>query len=285
MSTMSRKFRELLAHDNFLVLPGCYDCITGRLVERSGAGAAYMSGGATSFAYGYPDYGLITQTEMVENAGRIATALGIPVIADADTGYGNVLNVTRTIREYEARGVAGVHIEDQIFPKKCGHLDGKQLVPQEEFLQKIRAAVEARRNRDFVIIARTDACAVTGFEDALARAAAAFDAGADMAFVEAIPSLELLAEAPRRLSGPVMLNLVWNGKTPNISTAEAARMGYKAAIAPGLLLRELIAACETALATFNETGLHRDLERDWNVSDLFKSNDAEQWDAIRARYD
>src|SRR5947199_1203640 len=160
--TQAARFRELLRRDGMLVAPGAYDCITARLIERAGFDAVYMTGAGTAATLGYPDFGLVTMSEMVANAARIAVAVNLPVIADADTGYGNELNVVRTVREYEAAGVAGIHTEDQGFPKKCGHLDDKEIVPREDWLAKIRAAASARRDRDFLVIARTDARAVLG---------------------------------------------------------------------------------------------------------------------------
>src|SRR5437764_10992678 len=183
--TQAARFRELLRHDGMVVAPGAYDCITARLVERAGFDAVYMTGAGTAATLGYPDFGLVTMSEMVANAGRIAAAVNVPVIADADTGYGNELNVVRTVREYEQAGVAGIHIEDQGFPKKCGHLDDKEIVPREDWLAKIRAAASARRDPDFLVIARTDSRAVLGFEEAVARGNAALEAGAEMVFLEA----------------------------------------------------------------------------------------------------
>src|SRR6266571_4124791 len=153
-----------------VVAPGAYDCITAKLIEQAGFAAVYMTGAGTAATLGYPDFGLLTMSEMVGNAGRIVAAVELPVIADADTGYGNELNVFRTVREFERSGVAGIHIEDQEFPKKCGHLEGKQIIAREDWLAKIRAAAAARRDRDFTIIARTDARAVAGFDEAVARA-------------------------------------------------------------------------------------------------------------------
>src|SRR5947207_3703524 len=183
---MSRaaRLRALLKQD-MIVAPGAYDCITARTIAQAGFSAVYMTGAGTAATLGYPDYGLVTMSEMADNAGRIAAAVDVPVIADADTGYGNELNTTRTIREYEKRGVAGLHIEDQGFPKKCGHLDNKVIVPLDEYLANVRAAVAAPTNSDFLIIARTDSRAVLGLEEAIRRANAALQAGADMAFVEA----------------------------------------------------------------------------------------------------
>ena len=167
MSRASR-FRELLRREGMVIAPGAYDCITARTIAQAGFPAVYMTGAGTAATLGYPDYGLLTMTEMADNAGRIAAAVEVPVLADADTGYGNELNATRTVREYERRGVAGLHIEDQGFPKKCGHLDDKTIVPREELLAKIRAAGAARRDPDFLVIARTDARASLGFEEAIA---------------------------------------------------------------------------------------------------------------------
>ena len=180
-----------------------------------------MTGAGTAATLGYPDYGLVTMSEMADNAGRLASAVDVPVIADADTGYGNELNTTRTVREYERRGVAGLHIEDQGFPKKCGHLDNKVIVPLGEYLAKVRAAVAARQNPDFVIIARTDARAVLGLEEAIGRANAALEAGADVAFVEAPQTMEEIMAVPRRVNGPCLLNVVWGGKTPEIAFDDA----------------------------------------------------------------
>src|SRR4029077_18226044 len=195
--SQAARFRELLRRDGMIVAPGAYDCITARMIARAGFDVVYMTGAGTAATLGYPDFGLVTMSEMVDNAGRIAAAVDMPVIADADTGYGNELNVSRTVREYEQRGVAGIHIEDQGFPKKCGHLDDKEIVPREDWLAKLRAAVAARRNPDFTIIARTDSRAVAGFDEAIARANAAIAAGADMVFVEAPQTLEEVSAVPR----------------------------------------------------------------------------------------
>src|ERR1051326_6035266 len=152
--TQAARFRELMRRDGMVVAPGAYDCITARLIERAGFDAVYMTGAGTAAMLGYPEFGLVTMSEMVANAGRIAAAVSLPVIADADTGYGNEINTVRTMREYETVGVAGIHIEDQGFPKKCGHLDDKEIVPREDWLGKIRAAARAGRNSDFTILAR-----------------------------------------------------------------------------------------------------------------------------------
>jgi 2-methylisocitrate lyase-like PEP mutase family enzyme len=284
MNAMAQRLRELLQRDEMICAPGCYDAITGRAIQRNGFELAYMSGGGTSFAHGYPDYGLITMTEMVDNAGRIASALDIPVICDADTGYGNALNVVRTVREFEMRGVAGLHIEDQVTPKRCGHIDGKELISREDYVQKIRAAVAARRDPNFVIIARTDSRGVTGFEDAIGRANAALAAGADIAFVEELQTLEEVEAAPRLLNGPALYNIVWNGKSPNVPSHAAAAMGYKVAIAPGLLLRSVMLACDANLQAFASTGEFPPIDRHWGVADTFAFNGAAKWDELSQRF-
>ena len=175
-----------------------------------------MTGAGTSATLGYPDYGLITMTEMVANAGRIVNSIDIPLISDSDTGFGNELNVFRTVQEFERAGVAAIHIEDQVFPKKCGHLDNKELVSREDFIAKIRAAAAARKSKDFCIIARTDSRAVVGLDEAIGRANAALANGADVAFVEAPQTMEEIESVPKRVKGPCLLNVVRGGKTPEI---------------------------------------------------------------------
>jgi 2-methylisocitrate lyase-like PEP mutase family enzyme len=223
-------------------------------------------------------------SEMADTAGRLAAAVDIPVIADADTGYGNELNATRTVREYERRGVAGLHIEDQGFPKKCGHLDNKVIVPLEEYLAKVRAAVAARQNPDFVIIARTDARAVLGFEAAITRANAALEAGADVAFVEAPQTVEEVLAVPRLVKGPCLLNVVWRGKTPDVAFEDAERAGYRLAIVPGLLFKAVIGVCDAMLAQLKACGRHPALDTQMTVGDAFRRMGAEQWDAVSERF-
>src|SRR4030088_1661212 len=184
------RLRELMRADDIVLAPGAYDGITARLIEQAGFPAVYMTGAGTSAARGFPDYGLLTLTEMVENANVLVRTVTVPVIADADTGYGNELNVTRAVREFEARGVAAIHIEDQVSPKRCGHLDGKDVIGRDEYISKIKAAVAARRSRDFVLIARTDACAIAGLDEAIDRANAALAAGAHGRFGGAAPTME-----------------------------------------------------------------------------------------------
>src|SRR5277367_6833144 len=282
--TQAARFRELLRRDGMIVAPGAYDCITARMIARAGFDCVYMTGAGTAATLGYPDFGLVTMSEMVDNAGRIAAAVELPVIADADTGYGNELNTVRTVREYEAKGVAGIHIEDQGFPKKCGHLDDKEIVPREDWLAKIRAAAASRHDPDFLIIARTDSRAMAGFEEAIARANAALDAGADMAFVEAPQTMEEIAAVPKRVKGPCLLNVVWGGKTPQIDLREAESLGFKLAIVPGLLLKAAIGACDAALAALKETHIHPAPRDGMTVRAAFNRVGATEWDAFRTKF-
>jgi 2-methylisocitrate lyase-like PEP mutase family enzyme len=279
-----RQFRDLLRQGGLIIAPGAYDCITARSIAHAGFGAVYMTGAGTAATLGYPDYGLLTMSEMADNAGRIAAAVDVPVIADADTGYGNELNATRTVREYERRGVAGLHIEDQGFPKKCGHLDNKTIVSLDEYLAKIRAAVAAKRDPDFVVIARTDSRAVLGFEEAVRRANAALAAGADMAFVEAPQTLEEVAAVPRLVKGPCLLNVVWRGKTPEVAFGDAERMGYRLAIVPGMLFKAVIGVCDATLSELRRTGRHPVPMHSMTVREAFRRAGADEWDAISDRF-
>jgi len=277
------KLRQLLKQD-MIVAPGAYDCITARTIAQAGFSAVYMTGAGTAATLGFPDYGLVTMSEMADNAGRIAASVDVPVIADADTGYGNELNATRTIREYEKRGVAGLHIEDQGFPKKCGHLDNKVIVPLDEYLAKVRAAVAARTNPDFVIIARTDSRAVLGLEEAIRRANAALEAGADMAFVEAPQTMEEVAAVPKLVKGPCLFNNVWKGKSPEVAFDEARRMGYRLVIVPGMLFKAVIGTCDAVLREMKEKGRHPILHTGMTVRDAFRRVGADEWDAVSERF-
>jgi 2-methylisocitrate lyase-like PEP mutase family enzyme len=276
--------RVLLRGEAMVIAPGAYDGLTAKLVAQAGFPAVYMTGAGTSVSHGYPDFGLLTMSEMVENAARIVRSVAVPVIADADTGYGSELNVFRTVQEYEQRGVAGIHIEDQVSPKKCGHLDGKEIVSREDYVAKIRAAVAARREADFVIIARTDARAVAGLDEAVARANAALAAGADMAFVEAPQTMDELAAVPKQVRGPCLLNVVRGGMTPAIDLRRAQTMGYRLAIVPGLLLKAVIGACDEVLAELKEHHAHPVPRSDMTVREAFNRVGAIEWDALRSRF-
>jgi 2-methylisocitrate lyase-like PEP mutase family enzyme len=284
MTDKRRDLRARLASGPIVTAPGAYDGIGARLIEQAGFPAVYMTGAGTSLSKGYPDYGLLTLTEMAENAGVLARSITIPVISDADTGYGNELNVTRTVREFESRGVAAIHIEDQVSPKRCGHLDGKEVISREAFISKIRAAVAARRDPDFLIIARTDANAVIGFEEAIARANAAFEVGADLAFVEAPKTLEEVAAIPSQVRGPCLLNVVPGGRTPRVELSEAESLGFRLAIYPGACLGPTILAIDAALARLK--GETPAVDRaGGGPMEVFRRFGADEWDALRHEFD
>jgi len=216
------KLRELLKQDKLLVAPFILNALHAKIAEEVGFQAAYMTGCGTAAERGFPDVGLLTMTEMVTNAKYIAQAVDIPIICDADTGYGNAINVRRTVREYEMAGVAGIHLEDQVFPKKCGFFEGKQVIPMEEHVEKIKAAIDAKTDPDFVIIARCDAYAVTGWEDTLKRCNAYVEAGADLVFVDGIKSQEDIENYATDLKD---LPRMYNGDLA--STQEVEKLGYK----------------------------------------------------------
>ena len=248
------RLRELLAGDGMLLAPFVYDGFTARIAEEAGFDAAYMSGFATSMSRGLPDVGLLTQTEMTQNAAVVASAVGIPVIADADTGYGNAINVRRTIREYERTGAAGVHIEDQVAPKKCGFFDGKQVIGLEEAALKIRAAADARTDPDFVVIGRTDALAVNGWDDVERRCRAFADAGADLVFVDGVRTRDDLREYARRIGD---LPRMYNGELP---PEEAQALGFKIQIHRGPVFA-LYPIVKEMMTELRETGRVAALER------------------------
>ena len=249
------KFRQLLREPGIIMAPGAYDCITAKLIETAGFPAVYMTGAGTSVArLGYPDLALATMTEMLDNAGAIADAVDVPVIADADTGYGGVLNVRRTVRQYERSGVAALHIEDQDFPKRCGHLDDKRVIPVGDMVQKILAAVDARTDDDFTIIVRTDALAVTGWDDSMRRCEEYVKAGADVLFVEALRTPEEVERAGRALDVPLLYNYVETGKSPLLPAAELERLGFKIVIFPASALLSAVQAVRQLLAELKEKG-------------------------------
>jgi 2-methylisocitrate lyase-like PEP mutase family enzyme len=276
------KLRALLRQDGMLVAPAAYDCIGARAIEDAGFPLVYMTGSGTAAMLGYPDYGLVTMSEMADNAGRLAAAVKVPVFADADTGYGNELNVTRTVQEYARRGVAGLHIEDQTFPKKCGQLDDKEVIPAAEFIAKVKAAVAARPDPDFIIIARTDARAVLGLDEAVARMNAALDAGADIAFLEAPQNPDEIKAVPKRVAGPCLLNLSIGGRTPLRDLSEAERAGYRIVIVPGLLLQEAMSAFAASLHALKTE--HRLPDATVDVRERLRRMGAPEWDALRDRF-
>ncbi|HEX5021375.1 MAG TPA: isocitrate lyase/phosphoenolpyruvate mutase family protein [Candidatus Binatia bacterium] len=247
--------KQLLQRDKLLVAPGCFDGLSARLVEEAGFEAAYLSGGAVARSMGIPDIGLVTMSETIERAGQVISAVKLPVIADADTGYGNAVNLVRTVREFERAGVAAIHIEDQITPKRCGHLDGKEVISIPEMAKKLEAALAARTDADFCIIARTDARGVHGLNDAIERARVFAKLGVDAIFVEAPQSEEELAEIPQRLPGvPLLVNVFKGGKTPMLPVERLQAMGYRIAIYPSETQRAAIHAMRRALSTLKREG-------------------------------
>ncbi|WP_336031109.1 isocitrate lyase/PEP mutase family protein [Geodermatophilus sp. FMUSA9-8] len=252
------RLRELLAGPGPLMAPGAYDALTARLIEQAGFDAVYMTGfGTTAGLLGRPDVGLLSGAEMVDNARRIAAAVDVPVIADADTGYGNAINVVRTVQLYEQAGVAGIQLEDQVMPKKCGHMSGKALIGTGEMVGKIRAAAAARRDPDLVLIARTDAVAVTGVDDALARARAYAEAGADLLFVEAPTTEADVERVAGELAGvaPLVFNWAEGGRTPPLSLERMAELGFALVIYPIGTLLAATAGVRSLLASLREQGV------------------------------
>jgi carboxyvinyl-carboxyphosphonate phosphorylmutase len=256
-TTPRARLRELLARPAPVVAPGSYDALSARLVEQAGFDVVYMSGFAsTASLLGRPDVGLLSAAEMIDNARRIVAAVDVPVIADADTGYGNAINVVRTVRDLEQAGVAGLHLEDQVMPKKCGHLAGKAVIGVEEMAGKIRAAAAARRDPDLVLIARTDAAAVEGLDAAVARARAYADAGADLLFVEAPTGEDDVARVAAELRGvaPLVFNWAEGGRTPAVPLARLAELGFSLVLFPIGTLLAAAAGMRALLATLRTDG-------------------------------
>lgn len=248
------RLRELLAQGT-VAMPGGFNAITAKIIENVGFSALYISGASIANGVGgYPDIGFMTASEMAAQAGYIARSVNIPAIADADNGYGEAVNVFRTVQEYERQGLSGLHIEDQVIPKRCGHLDGKQVISTENMREKIAAAISARQNPDFLIIARVDSKGVYGFDDAVQRANAYLDAGADMIFPEALHTREEFAEFARQVKAPLLANMTEFGKTPYISVQEFESFGYNLVIFPMTAFRIMMKAVEDGMRILKETG-------------------------------
>jgi 2-methylisocitrate lyase-like PEP mutase family enzyme len=250
----STRLRLRLAQPAIIVAPGAHDALTARIIERAGFEAVYFTGAGFSYTHlGTPDLGLVSATETIARVAAITEATSLPVIADGDTGYGNWLNVQRTVRDFERAGAAAIQLEDQVLPKRCGHLAGKAVIPTDEAAGKIKAAVDARRG-DLVIIARTDARAVAGLEDALERAARYHEAGADVLFVEAPATHAELAAIPGRLGAPALANMVEGGATPPSTAAALEAMGYRIVIFPGAAVRVAARAIARLMADLKVRG-------------------------------
>ncbi len=239
-------------------VPGVFNALVARMAERLGFSAVYLSGGALSAASGVPDVGLLTLTEFVDQARLITQATPLPLLCDADTGFGEALNVERTVRLFESAGVAGIHLEDQELPKRCGHLSGKSLVSPEEMAAKIRAAVASRRDPSFVIIARTDARGVNGFADAVKRARLYREAGADAIFPEALENAEEFAAFAREVKAPLLANMTEFGKSPLLDVTALADLGYRLVLYPLTAFRAALRAAQETLADVRDKGHQRD---------------------------
>lgn len=260
MESPTTAFRESIHSDGILVAPGAYDAASAKLAEQAGADVVYVSGSSVSTSvHGYPDVGVTTLTEMVDRAGQVAGAVDVPVFSDADTGYGNPINVRRTVEEFERAGVAGIHVEDQVFPKKCGHFEGKDVISTDEMVSKLRAAVDAREDDDFVVIARTDARAVEGFEAALDRSEAYLDAGADVIFFEAPESVAELEAVAERIDAPLLANMTEGGKTPMLTAAELDDLGYDVALFPATGFKAVLATLRDVYGDIVEKGTQQDV--------------------------
>jgi methylisocitrate lyase len=242
-----------------IAVPGVFNPLVARMAERLGFHAVYLSGGALSAGNGVPDVGLLTLTEFVDAAKMITSATRLPLLCDADTGFGEALNVERTVHLFESAGVAGIHLEDQELPKRCGHLSGKSLVTAEEMVAKIRAAVAARQSPDFVIMARTDARGVHGFEEAVRRAKMYLDAGADAIFPEAMETKEEFAAFAQQVKAPLLANMTEFGKSPNFDFAELAALGYRMVLYPLTAFRAALRAAEDTLKALRDQGHQRDV--------------------------
>jgi 2-methylisocitrate lyase-like PEP mutase family enzyme len=253
--SVRKKLCEMLSRNRLLLAPGAFDGLSARMVEEAGFEAVYLSGGSVARSTGVPDLGLMTMSEVIERASQVVSAVQIPVIADADTGYGNALNVVRTVREFERTGVAAIHIEDQVTPKRCGHLEGKEVIPLSEMENKLRAALEARSDPDFAIIGRTDSRAIHGLDDAIKRGQAFARLGVDAVFIEAAESEAELEAIGRSLHEvPLMVNMFKGGKTPLLPASRLKKMGYRIAIFPSDTQRAAIHAMKETLAVLKRDG-------------------------------
>lgn len=273
------QFRELISQGTIMI-PGVFNALVARMAQRAGFKAVYQSGAALSAGLAaLPDIGLISQTEFAAQGKYLAEAVSIPVISDADTGFGEAISVERTVTEYESAGLAGLHLEDQQLPKRCGHLSGKSLITKEEMVGKIQAAVSARRSDQFVIIARTDAKAVYGMEEAIDRAKACVDAGADMIFPEALQTREEFEQFSKAISVPLMANMTEFGKSPLFTAEELEQMGYAAVLFPVTLFRIGMKAVEDALEEIQESKTQKGLlEKMQSRSRLYDFLDYEGFD-------
>jgi 2,3-dimethylmalate lyase len=281
-----RDFRNMLGPGAALLLPGVSNALAARVVADQGFAAAYVTGaGIANTFFGVPDIGLVTVTELAEHVAAIREAFPGPLVVDADTGFGNALNMVRTVALLERAGADALQIEDQVFPKRCGHFAGKQVIPAAEMVEKIKAAVDTRRDGDLLIIARTDAIAPEGFEAALARAAAYREAGADVTFVEAPTSMEQIADIPRRLPWPQLLNIVIGGRTPELPNEKVKELGYAGVIYANVALQAAVLGMQAALGELRRKGYMGDATRlvaDFSERQRLVHKD--EFDALERKY-
>ena len=283
--TPRKKLRALLAKKAYTIVPGSYDVLTARLIQLAGFEAVYLTGGGYSRSNGYPDIGLLTMTEVTAWISRVVEAVDIPVIGDMDAGYGNALNVIRAVREYEKTGIAGFHLEDQVSPKKCGHYEGKLIVSKAEMVGKIKAAVDARRDADMVIIARSDSRAMEGLQASIDRVNAYLEAGADVGFVEAPQSAEELAAIPGKLIKPALANIFEGGKTPPLPKKALEDMGFRIGIYPSQTHRAAIAAAKKVLAVLKRDGDTAAIESELaTFNDREEAVDSKHWRELETKY-
>jgi 2-methylisocitrate lyase-like PEP mutase family enzyme len=253
--TQAQKIRDALKEKGVLVMPGVYDCLSAKIASRSGFEVIFITGYSVSATYlGEPDFGLLTQTELLSASQRVCSVTPLPVIVDADTGYGNAVNVIRTVRELIRGGAAGMFLEDQIWPKRCGHMKGKQVVPLEEYLNKLRAAIDARGKDDFYIVARTDARQALGLEEATRRGKAFKEAGADAVFIEAPNTKEEMREIGRNVPGPLVANMIERGVTPLMGPEELKELGFQLIVWPLGPLYASARALENVYSTLRRAG-------------------------------
>jgi 2-methylisocitrate lyase-like PEP mutase family enzyme len=286
MPVTRRDLRNLLVPGAGVLLPGVSNALTARVVADLGFPVAYVTGaGIANTSFGFPDIGLVSVTELADHVAAIREAFPGPLVVDADTGFGNALNMMRTVRLLERAGADALQIEDQVFPKRCGHFSGKHVIPAAEMVQKLKAAVDARHDRDLLIIARTDAIAPEGFEPALARAAAYHEAGADVTFVEAPTSMEQMAEIPRRLPWPQILNIVMGGRTPELPNAKVKELGFAGVIYANVALQAAVLGMQAALGALKRQGHMGDAAKlvvDFSERQRLVQKDA--YDALERKY-
>jgi len=280
------KLKEIMQRRAATIVPGSANAMFGRAIEDLGFEAVYVTGaGIANMEMGMPDIGLTTMTEVAEVVARLASGISIPIIVDADTGFGNPLNIVRTVRTFERSGAAGIQIEDQIFPKKCGHFAGKEVIPIDEMLDKIRAALDARQDSDLQIIARTDIRAVEGLDRAIERANAFLEAGADVTFVEAPISVDELARIPREVRAPQIANMVFGGKTPDPGRAKLAEMGFSIVLYANAVLQAALKAGYDVLRALKKDGTLLSVQdRLASFEDRQRAVGKHEWDVLEARY-